>query len=289
MEKTAAVILISLMVVGMVIAVYPINVAASTVTGKDDYLTLVDTQSTLQSISMPVEYVNYTVSAVNGSFWASVDGTFPMQIPREWVGQELPMVYPTPPGVTNISLEMNGQKVIYSNITQSYPDMLHYTYLGEWSMVYFTIQPASPDFLLTIHYQHPIMQLNGTYMFLYDLNISPYLSNSSSESTAHFSILFQTNSSGINVFTVPGDSSTPRDDTKTPVNFTISKNNDMQTVTFNITSDYSKPIPGDELITFQPLQTEVPEFPSWIILLSLVIIAVAAGLLVYYNRRSQST
>jgi hypothetical protein len=57
----------SLMVVGVVIVVYPVNVTSNAVTVKDDYLTVVDAQSTSQSISMPVEYVNYTVSTVNGS------------------------------------------------------------------------------------------------------------------------------------------------------------------------------------------------------------------------------
>ena len=244
-------------------------------------------QSTLQSISMPVEYVNYTVSTVNGSLWATVDGTYPMQIPTGWVDQELPFVYPMPPGVTNISLALNGQNVGYSNYTQANPGMLQYTYLGEWSMIFFIIQPISPDFVLTIHYQHPIVEANGTDMFLYNLNISPYLSNSSSESTAYFNILFQTSCSGINVYTVPGATSIPRDDTKTPVNFTINKNNGIQTVTFNITSNYSKPLPGDELITFQQLQTQVQEFPSWTILFSLITVVAAAGLLVYLKKHKR--
>jgi hypothetical protein len=210
-----------------------------------------------------------------------------MQIPPEWVGQELPMVYPMPPGVTNISLELNGQKVGYSNYTQANPDALLYTYLGEWSMILFTVQPTSSNFVLTIHYQHPILEANGTYMFLYNLNISPYLSKSSSESTAHFNILFQTGCSDIKVYTVPGASSIPRDDTRTPVNFTTSKNNGIQTVAFNITSDYSEPVPGDELITFQQLQAQVTEFPSWVILFSLITMVVVACLLVYFKNHKR--
>jgi hypothetical protein len=283
MKKTAVIIL-SLLVVGVVIAVYPGTVASNTVAIKDNYLTVADSQSTLQIISMPVEYINYTISTVNGSLWATVDGTYPMQIPTDWVGHELPMVYPTPPGVTNISLELDGQKVDYSNNTQTYPDMLHYTYLGMWQMMLFTIQAASPEFLLTIHYQHPILQANGTYMFLYDLNISPYLSNASGESTAHFNIFFQTNCSDINVYMVPGDSSIPRDNTRTPVNFTISKDNSTQTVVFNLTSDYSLPVPGDELVTFRASQNQVPEFSPWTIPL-LLSLMVAAGLLVYFKKR----
>ncbi len=290
MKKASAAILTSFMVIVAVIAFYPVVVAsnnANIVTVKNDYLTLADEQSTFQSISMPVEYVNYTVSSVNGSLWATVDGVYPMQIPPASVGQELPMVYPTPPGVTNISVELNGQNVVYSNLTQSYPDALHYTYLGNWSMILVTIQPTSSSFLLTIHYQHPIMQANGTDMFLYDLNISPYLSNSSTASTAYFTVLFQTNCSDINVYTVPGDESIPRNDVRTPVNFTLSKENGVQTVSFNIVSDYSEPVPGDELVTFHESQTtQVPEFPLSATVLPLV---VAAGfLIVLLQKRAHS-
>ena len=241
--------------------------------------------SDASSISMPIEYVNYTVFAVDEGLWATVDGTFPMHIPAEWVGQELPMLYPTPPGVTNISVELNGHEVGWGNFTQVYPDALHYTYLGEWSMINCTIQPTSADFLLTIHYQHPIFQVNGSYVFLYDLNISPYLSASSTSSVAYFSVRFETNASGINVYTVPGDSSVPRDSTRTPVNFAANLANGTETVAFNITSDYSKPVPGDELITFQDSQVQAPQFPLWIILPLLTIVGIVTILLVYFKKR----
>jgi hypothetical protein len=285
MKKTALVIIVSWMAFFVILAVYSVSVSCRSVTVKDDYSTVSDSQSILQSISMPVEYVNYTVSVINGSLWAAVDGAFPMHIPLDWVGQELPMLYPTPPGVTNISIILDGQKVGYSNFTQAYPDMLHYTYLGEWPMILCTIQSASPDYLMAIHYQHPILQVNETYMFLYDLNISPYLSNSSAESTAHFNIQFQTNCSNINIYTVPGDSSTFRGNTRTPVNFTINTESDVPTVAFNITSNYSEPIPGDELITFQETQSQIPEYPSSAILFPLILMVAVAGLFVYSKRR----
>ncbi len=229
---------------------------------------------------MPIEYVNYTISTINGTLWATVDGNFPIQVPSSQVGKDLPMLYPTPPGTTNISIELYGQKVNYSNYTETYPNMLHYTYLGEWSMILFQIQPTSTDFIVKIHYTHPILETNGTYMFLYDLNISPYLSNSSIESVAYFNVHFQTTVSNIMVFNVPGDSSIPLTTTKTPINFTINNLQQGQLVTFNITSDYSKPIPGDELITFQNLQSQIPEFPSATILSAFTIVLVFAASLI---------
>lgn len=250
MKKTAAVILAFLIIA--VTAAYPATVP---------FHAVVEAQSTFY-VSMPVEYVNYTISLINGTLWATVDGTYPMQIPQAAVGQELPMAYPTPSGVTNISLKLNGQPVNFSNLTPSNPDALHYTYLGYWRMIIFIIQPASANFLLTIHYQHPIVWANGTDMFLYDLNISPYLSNSSTTSTAHFTVLFKANCTGIKVYTVPGDESILRDDVRTPVNFTLRENNGTQVASFNITSDYGKTVPGDELVTFNQAQTRVPEFQS---------------------------
>ena len=231
------------------------------------------TQSGVSAISMPVEYVNYTVSMINGSMWATVDGTYPMHIPPEWVGQQIPLVYPTPPGTTaDIKVDLDGQPISWSNFTQAQSDALHYTYSGEWPMIQCTIQPSSTDFLLKIHYQHPIFQVNGSYAFLYDLNISPYLSASSNGSMAYFSVRFETNSSNIHVYAVPGDSSVPQDSTKTPVDFTASQDNGIQTVAFNITSSYSKPVPGDELILFDNSTVQVPELPSWIILPTVLII-----------------
>jgi parallel beta-helix repeat protein len=218
-------------------------------------------------ISMPQEYINYTVSSINGSLWATVDGVYPLHISPELVGQQMQMVYPTPTGTTpDIKIAMDGQELSWSNYTAVNSEALHYTYLGEWPMVACTIVPTATDFLLTIHYQHPIMQANGSYLFLYDLNINPYLSETSERSTAHFTICFEANCSDIHVYNVPGDSSIPQDSTMTPVEFTLNQINGTQTATFNITSDYSKPVPGDQLVIFQGIQVQAPEFPSWIIL-----------------------
>ena len=232
-------------------------------------------------ISMPQEYLNYTISNINGSLWATVDGVYPMHISPELVGHEIQMMYPTPTGTTgDIRIDLDGQEVSWSNYTQTNPAAFHYTYLGEWPMINCAILPASADFVMRIHYQHPIMQANGSCLFLYDLNINSYLSNLSSSSTATFNVRFETNCSNIQVYTVPSDSSIPRDSTKTPVIFVTTYGNNTQTVTFNIISDYSKSVPGDELITFEDSQAQVPEFPSWVILPICMIMALMAVMIV---------
>ena len=234
---------------------------------------------------MPIEYVNYTISIINGTLWATVDGDFPIQIPSSQVGQALPMLYPTPPGTTNISIKLDGQKIDYSNYTQSYPNMLHYTYLGNWPMIICILQPTSNSFTMTIHYQHPIMQANGTYQFLYDLNISPYLSSDSNQSTAHFTVFFQINASDIHVYTVPGDSSVDRDDKRTPINFDTSNVNGMQGITFSISSTYSNPVSGDELITFQETKLQIPEFTPTATAYPIIVGAATATFVVTFHKK----
>jgi len=211
------------------------------------------------SLEMPEEYINYTISRVNGSLWAKVDGTYPLtkfgiecqdqalSIGNTWftfTGDTLPMVYPTPPGTTNISVKMDETELKWSNYTQSFPDATHYTAIGDWPMISCTIYPVLDQFILKIHYEHPIMLMNGSYTFLYDLNISPYLSPWSNKSTAHFNIKFETGYTDIQANTIATDG------TLNPVEYTVTKDDAAETASLQVVSDYSEPLPGDLLISF---------------------------------------
>ncbi len=211
------------------------------------------------SLKMPEEYINYTISRVNGSLWAKVDGTYPIEkFPIEcedqslWTantrfafsGDTLPMVYPTPPGTTNISLEMDETELNWSNYTQIAPDETHYTAIGNWPMISSTLHPVLDHFVLKIHYEHPIMKINGSYAFLYDLNISPYLSPWGTKSTAYFNIRFETDYTGLQINTIAVNG------TLNPVNYSTTKEDEAETVTLQIVSEYSKPLLGDLLISF---------------------------------------
>ena len=211
------------------------------------------------SLKMPEEYINYTISQVNGSLWAKVDGTYPLtkfgiecQDQSLWVnntgytftGDALPMVYPTPPSTTNISIEVNETELDWNNYTQIYSYALHHTALGDWSMISCTIHPVLDHFVLKIHYEHPLVQVNGSYTFLYDLNISPYLSPWSNKSTAYFNIRFEIDYTDLQANTVAING------TLNPVNYTITKEDTAETVTLQIVSEYSKPLLGDLIISF---------------------------------------
>jgi len=208
---------------------------------------------------MPEEYINYTVCRVNGSLWAKVDGTYPLNkfgiecqdqsgwIDNMWLtfsGDALPMVYPTPLGTTDISVEMNDTELKWSNYTQTVPDATHYTAIGDWPMISCTLYPVLDQFVLKIHYEHPIMRVKGSYTFLYDLNISPYLSPWSNKSTAYFNIKFETDITDLQACTIATDG------TLNPVDYTITKEETTETVSLQVVSEYSKPLPGDLLISF---------------------------------------
>ena len=211
------------------------------------------------SLEMPEEYINYTISRVNGSLWAKVDGTYPLHkfgiechdqalsISNTWftfTGDTLPMVYPTPPGTTNISIKIDETELDWSNYTQIVPDATHYTAIDDWPMINCTIQPILDQFILKIHYEHPIMLMNGSYTFLYDLNISPYLSPWSNKSTAYFDIRFETGYTDLQANTIAIDG------TLNPVEYTVTKETAAETVSLQVVSEYSEPLPGDLLISF---------------------------------------
>jgi hypothetical protein len=207
------------------------------------------------SLKMPEEYISYTICRVNGSLWAKVDGTYPMtkfgvecqDQPGElykalfkFAGDTLLMAYPTPPGTTNISIKVDETELEWSNYTQNFPDELHYTAIGDWPMISCTVCPVLDQFMLKIHYEHPIMMINGSHTFLYDLNISPYLSPWSNKSTAHFEISFETGYTDLQAHTVATDG------TLRPVDYVVTE----ETVSLQVVSEYTEPLPGDLLISF---------------------------------------
>jgi hypothetical protein len=238
-------------------------------------------EGSIPNLSMPVEYVNYTITSMNGTLWAKIDGDYPIylleQMNCSFFGN-LPMVYPMPPQTTNISISLDNKEISWNNFTQTYPDALHHTAIGDWWMIFCNLENVSDYFELKIQYEHPLEMVNGSYQFLYDLNISPYLSAQSSNSTAYFTIRMETNTTNLKVYT------TETDTEWNPVNYTISKDGSKEIIAFQMHSEYSKPLLGDLVITFSKVD-QVPEFPSWIILLIVTaMMMVSAGLLIYFKK-----
>ena len=70
-----------------------------------------DWPTNMTVITMREEFINYTITTVNGSLWAKIDGTYPLHV--VFSSGPLLLFYPTPPGTINISLKTlySGQKL----------------------------------------------------------------------------------------------------------------------------------------------------------------------------------
>ena len=138
-------------------------------------------------------------------------------------------------------------------------------------MIYCVVQPAADDFVLRIHYEHSVQVINGTYTFLYDLNIISYLSPESPVSTAHFNVFLEANCSGVNVYT------TGFNGTWTPKSYETTTEGGVQAVSFDIVSEYNQPLLGDIVVTLE--NPAVPEFSAWTVLALLAAVFVAVVVL----------
>jgi hypothetical protein len=238
-------------------------------------------EGSIPNLSMPVEYINYTITSVNGTLWAKIDGYYPIYLLKQpdcnFAG-DLPMVYPLPPQTTNIRVRLDGKEVSWSNYTQIYPDALHHTAIGDWRMIYGNLENVSDYFELRIHYEHPLEMVNGSYLFLYDLNINPYLSPQSDNSTAYFTVQMQTNFTNLNVYTT-------QTDTKwNSKNYTLTKEGSTQMINIQMYSEYGKPLLGDLVVEFSK-DRQVSEFSIWT--LTTISIGVLLVTLVYRRKTSK--
>lgn len=214
--------------------------------------------STLPIIKMPKEHIDYVITRVNGTLWAKIDGTYPMQILTEANGapscvpSEMSMLYPTPPNATNIHLKVNETELDWSNWPH---EDTHHTAIGDWNMIYCVVMPVSDQFTIKIQYEHPLEKVNSNHIFLYDLNISPYLSAWSPNSTAYFTIRMETEVSNLKVYT------TKTDTEWNPIAYNATQDGKVKVVTLEVYSDYSKPLLGDLVLMFS--NDKIPEFPLW--------------------------
>ena len=237
-------------------------------------------EGSIPALSMPVEYVNYTITYINGTLWAKIDGNYPIYIQNQSdcaFNGDLSMVYPMPPETTNIHVTLGDRELSWSNYTQSNPDALHHTAIGDWGMIYSVLGNVSGFFVLKIHYEHPLEVVNGSYLFLYDLNISPYLSPESTNSTAYFAVRIEANTSDLRAYTTETDAKW------NPINYTTTKEGSTSVVSIQMHSEYGKPLLGDLVVVFSDAD-HVAEFQSWII--PVVVDVVLIGLLLYIKRKT---
>ena len=236
-------------------------------------------------MAMPEEQVQYTIKSVNGTLWAKIDGTYPLSILTEEEGapscvpDELPMVYPTPPDTTNIHVYVEDTELGWSD----YPYDTHHTAIGDWNMIYCVIDPVFEQFVLKIHYEHPLERVNGSYIFLYDLNISPYLSPWSPNSTAQFTVRMEAKVSNLQAYTTETDS------IWNPIGFTENQEDTEQVITLQMHSEYDEPLLGDLVIIFTESAAPPPDsLPYWLILSLLAVgVGVILAILFFVKRKAR--
>jgi len=244
------------------------------------------------SLSMPIEYVNYTITTIDGSLWAIVDGDYPIHVSSQsgyGFNGELPIVYPMPPNTTNIHLYLADKELSWTNYTQTYPDQLHHTAIGDWWIIYSVLSNISDFFELKIHYEHPLQIVNGRYLFLYDLNINPYLSPQNNNSTCIYTIRFDANITGFQAYTAETD------DKWNPIDYTTIKENTKQTIQISEYSKYAKPLLGDLIVEFSsPSSTQTPPSTQKHNQTTTVAIclgplaAIAVGLLIFFKKHKHN-
>lgn len=231
--------------------------------------------------AMPEEQVTYTITTVNSVLWAIIDGTYPII----YRGNEtsIPMIYPTPPGTTNISIWLNDDMLDWSNLTETQPNAIHHTAIGDWSEVLTFLRNVSGNFVLKIHYEHPIQVINGSYVFLYDLNIQEYLSPEQNASVAHFSVKMDNEFENLRVYTVD-----PETETLKSIAFSVAEERPIE-ATINEVSELNTPLPGDLMISFTEKTKGNDNIPiiNALAILAAIIIGGAIGIILVRRRRNQ--
>ena len=230
-------------------------------------------------LSMPVEHVNYTITPINGTLWAKIDGNYPIYVQRQpdCTVEDLPMVYPMPPETTNIHVWLGERELSWLNYTEAYPGELHHTAIGDWWMIYAVLPDVGDFFVLKIHYEHPLAMVNGSYLFLYDLNINPYLSEQgNTNSTCYFTVRMEANVTNVRAYT------TETDNQWNPINFTSTMQDSTSIVSIPEYSQYGKVL-GDLVVEFDDAD-QVQEFPFWVVPFLVATVMLAA--VVYLKRKS---
>jgi parallel beta-helix repeat protein len=230
-------------------------------------------------LAVPQEYINYTITDVNETIWAEVQEVCPTHFSTP-NGSDLPLLYAMPPNTTDIHVFLNGNEIQWSNFNAIDPATKNQTDIGNLQMIYSLLKSPPTDFLLEINYKHPIQVVNGSYMFLYNLNVSSYLSPFSAKSVAEFNVKLQDlppNATDLNVFTMGSEEGGKS------VNLTLDKNADGATCTFYIVSEYNHELPGDIVMILRP--SVVPEFPVWIF--PFLSVATAIVIAIYKKKRNR--
>lgn len=236
---------------------------------------------------MPVEYINVTISLVDGNLVTKVNGTYFFY--SEGYGYDtVRMDYPLPPNATNISVKLNetswGGWIYETWLNWTYNTKTYPTVIGDWPMINWTLFLSSytGNLIIKTYYEHPIPIIDGNYTFLYAMGTGKYVDTSDWGTTAYINIRTEINHTDLHVYTVGFIDGTW---TWNPVDYKITEENTTEIITLKIVSTPLKedlflcyPYFGNKTLEHDPL-IGVESTTSFVTPVLVLILVVAAGVI----------
>lgn len=196
------------------------------------------------AIQMPYEYVYATISLEGEELIANVTGIYTF-INLE--NENVTMRYPVPP----------DSSVVYVKIGEDllnwwYTDEKYETFVGNFTMIEWFIEPVPGSFNVTVCYSHPLhlQTFPGGYAFLYAMGTGRLLANWYNQTTANVIIRLSKNvvqSNRISLQTIERLDSVWFG---TTANFTLLSDGETWTVMSTFQSEPFQPLKEDLLLTF---------------------------------------
>lgn len=206
------------------------------------------------TLLMPNEYIDATISQINGVPWAIVDGEYPF----ENIGVNyVTMYYPVPP---NSPAEKISVKIDDTSLSWSYcePPKMYPTVVGDFPMIQWDITPVPAIFTIKTHYEHPLPLINGNYSFLYASGTGRYLGDPYAEETTAYVKMYisydvATEEDQINVYTIANVSGNW---IWNPANYDITPEAGKWKINLTLVSEPFAPLEEDTLVTIQSLPVD---------------------------------
>ncbi len=193
----------------------------------------------IPTLLMPEEYINATITRVDGVVSARVNGTYPFQnMGHDYVA----MYYPVPPDASNLSVAIDETPLSWAWNGTYYP-----TIIGDYPFIEWLIYPVPYEFTIDTFYEHPVPLLDGNYTFLYAMGTGRYLQYYAKETTAYVRVSITKDiapiESYIDVYTVTEQGMW------NPADYTITEEDETWIVTLTVVSEEFLPLEEDLLIT----------------------------------------
>lgn len=201
------------------------------------------------AIRMPYEYICSSITLNDDELTANVTGTYTFV---NLENENVTMLYPVPPDATVVYVKMGNDSLSWWYTTETYE-----TFIGNFTMIEWFIEPVPCCFNVTVCYYHPlhlssrqIFLAFGEYEFLYPMGTGRLLANWYEQTTAHVIIRLDkkiVQSDKISLHTIE------RVDSLwliKPANFTLTSEEEAWYVTAIFQSEPFQPLKDDLLLTF---------------------------------------